>query len=153
MRTQGEKKDCRLPEWDEGEQGPGGRGGEWSGGKSEGHPRAPRCRDRNQGGGNRDTGVGVAGEGNRGDHTVRKEWGEKVDPAFDQWAVGDIHDRVVERDEILKVSGSDRNQERLREVAFTMVPITHGEVNSSTVLGSCQRERFREWGLVQEGAG
>jgi hypothetical protein len=84
---------------------------EW--GKSEGHPRVPRCRDRNQGGSNRDTGVGVVGEGNRGDHTVRKEWGEKIDPAFDQWAVGDVHDRVVESDEILKVNGSDRNQERL----------------------------------------
>ncbi len=99
-------------EWDEGEQGAGtrrerrARGGEWSGGKSKGQPRAPRCRDCNHGGSNRDTGVGVAGEGNRGDHTVRKEWGEKVDPAFDQWAFGDIHDRVVE-------SGSDRNQERL----------------------------------------
>jgi hypothetical protein len=98
------------------------------------------------------TGVGVAAERNRGDHTVRKEWGEKVDPAFGHWAEGDIHDRVVESDEILKVNGSDRNQERLREVAFIMVPIAHGEVKSSTVLGGRQRERFRVGGLVQEGA-
>ena len=110
-------------------------------------------RGRNQGGSNRDTGVGVAGERNRGDHTVRKEWGEKADPAFGLWAEGDIHDRVVESDEILKVNGSDRNKERLREVVFTMVPIAHGEVKSSTVLGDRQRERFRERGLVQEGAG
>ena len=59
----------------------------------------------------------------------------------------------MESDEILKVSGSDRNQERLREVAFTMLPIAHGEVKSFTVLGGRQREWFREWGLVQEGAG
>ena len=113
--------------------------------------RRGRCRDRNHGGSNQDTGVGVAGERNRGDQTVRKEWGEKVDPAFGHWAEGDINDRVVESDEILKVRESDRNQERLREVAFTMVPIAHGEVKSSTVLGGRQRERFREWGLVGAG--
>ena len=116
------------------------RGGEWSGG-------------RNQGGSNRDTGVGIAGERNRSDHAVLKEWGEKVDPAFGHWAEGDIHDRVVESDEILKVNGSDRNQERLREVAVAVVSITHGEVKSSTVHGGRQREQLREWELVQEGAG
>ena len=81
------------------------------------------------------TGVGVAGVRNRADHRVRKEWGEKVDPAFGQWAEGDIHDRIVESDEIFKVNGSEGNQERLREVAVTVVPIAHGEVKSSTVLG------------------
>ena len=45
----------REGEWDEGEQGPGGRGElveeNGVGGKSKGHPRAPWCRGRNQGGG------------------------------------------------------------------------------------------------------
>ena len=30
----------------------------------------------------------------------------------------------------MKVNGSDRNQERLREVVFTMVPTAHGEVKA-----------------------
>ena len=53
----------------------------------------------------------------------------------------------MESDEILKVSGSDRNQERLREVAFTMVPIAHGEVSWEVAResglgngGSCRKE-------------
>ena len=95
------------------------------------------CRGRNKGGCNRVTGVGVAGMRNRADHAGRKEWGKFVDLAFGQWAEGDIHDGVVESDEILKVNGSDRNQERLREVAVTVVPIAHGKVKSSTVLVCC----------------
>ena len=102
---------------------------EW--GKSEGHPRAPRCSGRNQGSSNQDTGVGVAGLRNRrGDHAIRKESGEKVDPEFGHWAERNIHDRVVESDEILKVNGSDRNQESLREVAVPVVPIAHGSRGS-----------------------
>ena len=81
---------------------------------------------------------------------------EEITPSGRNGARKSIQFSVIgrrESDEILKVNGSDRNQERLREVAFTIVPIAHGEVTSSTVLGGRQRERFREWGLVQEGAG
>ena len=84
-------------EWDEGEQGPGGRG-ELEEENGVGR-RAKDTRVRQN--------AGVATKGA----------GEKVDPAFGHWAEGDIHDRNMESDEILKVNGSDRNQERLREVA------------------------------------
>ncbi len=87
----------REGEWDDGEQRPGGRG-ELEEKNGEGR-RAKDTRVRQ--------GAGVATKGA----------GEKVDPAFGHRAEGDIHDRNMESDEILKVNGSDRNQERLREVA------------------------------------
>ncbi len=74
--------------WDEGEQGPGGRGE-----LEEENGVGGRAKDRNQGGSNRNTGVGVAGERNRGDHTIRKEWGKKVDPVYVRSLGGGRHPR------------------------------------------------------------
>jgi hypothetical protein len=79
--------------------------------------------------------LGLQGRGTEGITPSGRNGARKsIQCMFGHWAEGDIHDRVVESDEILKVNGSDRNQERLQEVAF-MVPIAHGEVKSSTFLG------------------
>ena len=104
------------------------RGGEWSGGRAKDTRARRGAGVATKGAATETLALGLQGAG-RGTEGITPS-GRNGERKSIQRSVRDIHDRVVESDEILKVNGSDRNQERLREVVFTMVPTAHGEVKA-----------------------